>query len=105
MLASRLLTGQFPNYESVLPKENGKAVELNPDEFGDLIRRVSLLAMNACPVCGWLWRKTGWKYRRVHRNTVKHGQETLHIGFNAEYLCAGQLRGARRRAPFERGIM
>jgi DNA polymerase III sliding clamp (beta) subunit (PCNA family) len=36
---------------------------------------------------------------------TRYGQETLHIGFNAEYLCAGQLRGARRRAPFERGIM
>jgi DNA polymerase III sliding clamp (beta) subunit (PCNA family) len=49
MLASRLLTGQFPNYESVLPKENGKAVELNPEEFGDVIRRVSLLADERVP--------------------------------------------------------
>lgn len=49
ILVSRLLTGEFPNYESVLPKENGKAVELKPEEFADVVRRVSLLADDRVP--------------------------------------------------------
>jgi DNA polymerase III sliding clamp (beta) subunit (PCNA family) len=46
IFALRLLTGQFPNYESVLPKENGEIVELNREAFEGVVRRVSLLGDN-----------------------------------------------------------
>src|SRR5262249_23265185 len=39
-LSSRLLEGQFPNYEKVLPKGNDKVVELDRVAFGDALRRV-----------------------------------------------------------------
>ncbi len=44
LMISRMLTGQFPNYEAVLPKENNKSVILNRDDIGAAIKRVSLLA-------------------------------------------------------------
>ncbi len=44
LMISRMLTGQFPNYEAVLPKENNKTVILNREDFRTAIRRVSLLA-------------------------------------------------------------
>src|SRR5215470_4990582 len=44
LLISRILTGQFPNYEAVLPRENNKAVILERGEFSDAVRRVSQLA-------------------------------------------------------------
>jgi DNA polymerase-3 subunit beta len=44
LLVSRVLTGQFPNYESVLPKENGKVVELDREALEAVVRRVALLA-------------------------------------------------------------
>jgi DNA polymerase-3 subunit beta len=44
VLISRMLTGQFPNYEAVLPRENKKLVELDKDAITAAIRRVALLA-------------------------------------------------------------
>ena len=43
-LISRILTGQFPNYEAVLPRENNKTVVLERAELADAVRRVSQLA-------------------------------------------------------------
>src|SRR3984893_5029598 len=34
LLTSRQLTGQFPNFEAVLPKDNSKSITLNGEEFG-----------------------------------------------------------------------
>ena len=44
LLISRILTGQFPNYEAVLPRENNKTVVLERTELTDAVRRVSQLA-------------------------------------------------------------
>jgi len=44
LLISRILTGQFPNYEAVLPRDNNKSVVLERTELGDAVRRVSQLA-------------------------------------------------------------
>lgn len=44
LLISRILTGQFPNYEAVLPRENTKQIILERGEFNDAVRRVSQLA-------------------------------------------------------------
>jgi DNA polymerase III subunit beta len=44
LMISRMLTGQFPNYEAVLPKENNRTVILNREDIGAAIKRVSLLA-------------------------------------------------------------
>jgi DNA polymerase-3 subunit beta len=44
LMISRMLTGQFPNYEAVLPKENNKTVVLNREDIGAAIKRVALLA-------------------------------------------------------------
>ena len=43
-LSSRLLEGQFPNFERVLPKGNDKIVPMDRIAFGDAVRRVSLIA-------------------------------------------------------------
>ena len=44
ILISRMLTGQFPNYEAVLPRDNTKIVEMDKDKTAAAIRRVALLA-------------------------------------------------------------
>ena len=43
-LTSRMLAGQFPNYELVLPKNNDKTISLNADRFSQAIRRAALMA-------------------------------------------------------------
>src|SRR5213075_3378880 len=44
LLTSRQLTGQFPNFEAVLPKDNTKHVQLNGDDFSQAIQRVAQFA-------------------------------------------------------------
>lgn len=44
MLSARQLTGQFPNYEAVLPKANERTVSVRSEEVGAAIRRVSQFA-------------------------------------------------------------
>ncbi len=44
MLVSRTLSGQFPNYEMVLPKENSNRVAVESARMASSIRRVALMA-------------------------------------------------------------
>jgi DNA polymerase-3 subunit beta len=44
LLVCRMLSGSFPNYEAVLPKEHNKTVILDREEMTAAIKRVSLLA-------------------------------------------------------------
>jgi DNA polymerase III subunit beta len=44
LLISRMLYGQFPNYEMVMPKSNDKSVEFDGALLNQAIRRVALMA-------------------------------------------------------------
>ncbi len=44
LMISRMVTGQFPNYEAVLPKDNQLSIIMDREEFTAAIKRVSLLA-------------------------------------------------------------
>src|SRR6266853_6705453 len=44
LLASRMLTGQFPNYEAVLPRNNDRTFAVDRDEITAAIRRVAILS-------------------------------------------------------------
>ncbi len=44
LLISRMLSGQFPNYEAVLPKGNERTVALEQDEIAAAVRRVALFS-------------------------------------------------------------
>src|SRR5204863_3227715 len=44
LLTSRQLTGQFPNFEAVLPKDNSKVIPLNADDLNAAILRVAQFA-------------------------------------------------------------
>jgi len=43
-LTSRMLAGQFPNYDLVLPKNNDKSIALNADKVSQAIKRAALMA-------------------------------------------------------------
>src|ERR1700732_2592111 len=44
LLTSRQLTGQFPNFEAVLPKDNSKIITLHGEDFAAAISRVAQFA-------------------------------------------------------------
>src|SRR5438876_418150 len=44
LLISRMLTGQFPNYEAVLPRGNDRVLTINREEIAASIKRVAILS-------------------------------------------------------------
>lgn len=94
LLISRMLTGQFPNYEAVLPRENNKAVVLERDELHDAVRRVSQLADQRSRAVKFAVASEGVE---ISASSPEYGEaretiekeykgDPLSIGFNAQYL-------------------
>ncbi len=94
LLTSRKLTGQFPNYEAVLPRDANKTVVLERNELQDALRRVSQLADQRSHAVKFMLAKEGIE---ISASSPEYGEakeaiekefkgEPLAIGFNAEYL-------------------
>ncbi len=94
LLISRMLTGQFPNYEAVLPRENNKAVVLERNELNDALRRVSQLADQRSHAVKFALAKEGLElsasspeYGEAKESIEKEYKgDPLSIGFNSQYL-------------------
>jgi DNA polymerase-3 subunit beta len=94
LLISRMLTGQFPNYEAVLPRENTKQIVLERNELNDAVRRVSQLADQRSRAVKFSISKEGVE---ISASSPEYGEaretiekeykgEPISIGFNAQYL-------------------
>jgi DNA polymerase-3 subunit beta len=94
LLTARKLTGQFPNYEAVLPRDTNKTVVLERNELQDALRRVSQLADQRSHAVKFMLAKEGVE---ISASSPEYGEakeaiekefkgEPLAIGFNAEYL-------------------
>ncbi|MEE8587031.1 MAG: DNA polymerase III subunit beta, partial [Acidobacteriota bacterium] len=44
LLVSRVLSGQFPNYEMVVPRDNDREALMASDEFSSAVKRVQVMA-------------------------------------------------------------
>lgn len=94
MLVSRVLTGQFPNYEMVIPKENDRQVILNTREFADALRRVAVMADEQSHAVRLLLKEgqldilsTGTELGEAKETLpATYKGEPLEIGFNAQYV-------------------
>jgi DNA polymerase III subunit beta len=94
LLASRKLTGQFPNYEAVLPRDANKTVVIERNELQDALRRVSQLADQRSHAVKFTLAKEGVE---ISASSPEYGEakeaiekdykgDPLTIGFNAQYL-------------------
>jgi len=105
LLISRILTGQFPPYEAVLPKENKNIVVLERSELGDAVRRVSQLADQRSHAVKLALTKEGVEisasspeYGEAKENIDKEFKgESMAIGFNAQYML--DFLGAAAEGP------
>ena len=94
VLISRMLTGQFPNYEAVLPRENNRSVELDRDLLAAAVRRVALLADERSRAIRVQIEKdkleissTSGEFGEAHETLdVEFSGDALQIGFNYQYL-------------------
>jgi DNA polymerase III subunit beta len=94
LLISRILTGQFPNYEAVLPRDNNKSVVLERVELNDAVRRVSQLADQrshavkfAVSTDGIEISASSPEYGEAKENIDKEYKgDPIAIGFNSSYV-------------------
>src|SRR5438445_10682525 len=94
LLISRILTGQFPNYEAVLPRDNNKKIVLERSEFNDAVRRVSQIADQRSHALKFSVSQEGVElsasspeYGEATENIEKeYSGEPSAIGFNGKYL-------------------
>src|SRR3989441_9358400 len=94
LLTSRQLTGQFPNYEAVLPKDNSKSIPLRGEDLGAAIARVAQFADERSRAVRLKLEKGELK---LSASSTESGEsedsietdykgEPLTIGFNAQYI-------------------
>jgi DNA polymerase-3 subunit beta len=94
LLTSRQLTGQFPNYEAVLPRDNNKSVTVHCDELSAAIQRVAQFADERSNAIRMRLGKNELKISSSNTETgeSEDSMETAYtgdeivIGFNSQYL-------------------
>jgi DNA polymerase III subunit beta len=94
LLTSRQLTGQFPNYEAVLPKDNSKSIALHGDDLAAAIARVAQFADERSRAVRLKLEKGELKLSASSTETgesedsieTDYQGEPLTIGFNAQYI-------------------
>lgn len=93
-LVSRILAGQFPNYELVIPRENDKLMVASAKSFGDGIRRAAIMsdeklkAIRLAFKPGALELTASCAEAGESREVVPvdFDGDNLEIGFNPQYL-------------------
>lgn len=94
LLISRKLSGQFPNYEMVMPKDNDKMAVFDLDEMRSAVRRVSLMADERNRSIK-LTARTGEIELTAQSSEEGEGNEIVQadytgdevqLGFNSQYL-------------------
>ena len=94
LLISLTLTGQFPNYEMVMPKGNDKRAEFDTASLSQAVRRVALMAddrthalrFNLTPGSLQISSQTAEEGEAREVVTTEYAGEETDIGFNAAYL-------------------
>jgi DNA polymerase-3 subunit beta len=94
VLTSRQLTGQFPNYEAVLPRDNNKVVIVRCDDIEAAIHRVAQFADERSGAIKLRLDKGGITVSSSSSETgesedqieTTYQADPLTIGFNSQYL-------------------
>ncbi len=94
LLTSRQLTGQFPNFEAVLPKDNNRSVTLHGEDLAAAISRVAQFADERSRAVRLKLEKGELKLSASSTETgesedtieTDYNGESLTIGFNAQYV-------------------
>lgn len=94
LMTSRLMEGNYPNYQQVIPKDGGKKITVNRGELESALRRVSVLSKdkaNAVKVSfapgGMTLFSSNPDYGEATEElAATYDGDALNTGFNARYL-------------------
>ena len=120
LLTSRQLTGQFPNYEAVLPKENTKSIVVHGADLSTALQRVAQFADERSRAIRMKLDKNEIKISSSSTDSgesedsieTAYAADPMTIGFNSEYLIdflkassAGDVRLELRKIAESAGQM
>ncbi len=94
LLITRKLSGTFPNYEMVIPKDNDKMATFDAEQMKNAIRRVSLMAdertrsvrFNIKPNEIEIVAQSSEEGEAQEKVAADYVGEEVQIGFNSQYL-------------------
>ncbi len=94
LMIARMLTGQFPNYDAVIPKENKESITLDKVEFQAAIERISLLADDKSRSVRVVLEDNKLEISSSNANlgeaneqiSIEYSGAKLELGFNCKYL-------------------
>jgi len=89
-----MLTGQFPNYEAVLPRNNDRSITVGRDEIAAAIKRVAILSDERSHTVKMALANGTLEVTASHSDLgeahetleVDYNKEDLQVGFNYQYL-------------------
>jgi len=93
-IVSRVLAGQFPNYELVIPKDNNQLIVIGTKVFGDCIRRAAVMSDERLKSIKLTFKTGELEISAANFDVgesrdvalIEYEGETLEIGFNSQYL-------------------
>jgi DNA polymerase-3 subunit beta len=108
-LMSRTLTGQFPNYEAVLPRSNDRTFAVGREEITSAIRRVAILSDERSKTVKMALSSGSLEITASHSDLgeahetleVEYSKEDLQVGFNYQYLLDFLLTTDEPEVNFE----
>jgi DNA polymerase-3 subunit beta len=96
ILTSRLIEGQFPNYQQLLPDEFKSEVSIEKEELQEVVGRIGLMAQKNAPLKlsfaeGELTVSAQTPQVGEARESlaIPYSDEAMEIGFNPEFLQSG----------------
>jgi len=108
ILISRLIEGQYPNYQQLLPEEYGVNIDVNKEDFINAVKRVSLFTRDNSPIK--ITVKEGVMElnaassdlgEAIEKIKVEGVKEDINIAFNPLYLLEGLMSVGGERIIFE----
>lgn len=94
-IASQLLEGKYPDYNSAIPKGNGNILTANRQAFMSALKRVSLMSDDGHVILSLKGKEIGLSSKSKDLGEAKDvvsaefTGEPVEIGFNSQYLLSG----------------
>jgi len=88
VLTSRLMEGNYPNYQQVIPKASNKQIAVNRDDLEGALRRVSVLSQNKTYAVKLTFSKKAITLFSSHPD-MGEANEEIPASFNGEEFSAG----------------
>ena len=88
VLTSRLMEGNYPNYQQVIPKAGNKKITVSRDDLEGALRRVSVLSQNKSYAVKLTFSKKAITLFSSHPD-MGEAQEEIPASFNGETFSAG----------------